>query len=638
MKWMVILLSLNQDNQRISGFDTETVRGYARICATEDEVWQTHSFNDIVIHLFTLLRHGRIQRRLFTYNMNFDFQAIIKYLYKEELQMIADNGATGVIIRDRWKVKFIPGRFASINDLTQKGREISFYDLAQFYNYAGLDKSSEDYLNKRKYESETTEFFKVFENTDEFLWHNKDELMSYCKADAYLASELGKFFDRKVFEVYDIHLRIFPSNAAIAEMMSTKPTDKTKFPYPKIVHEESHQYAEAAYHGGWFEVTKVGSFKDVTDIDISSAYPSTMVKLPHWGNGQFAHIGVDACNKLRDSDYYGWVLCEFDCPYIPYNGSDTYTWDEIQVGHDIKVSATNPKKYYPTGKRIQIITLIEYRFLKKWNYYVKMHDGYVWRKYQDKYRKPFHWVMDAYKVKKDLVKKYTKKVAKKMMEYTLSKIGMNGGYGKTVQRVGVHKMQNFYYGSYITAECRVQVADMVLSKGLEDLLIMVATDGALFDGHIEFTSEELGEGLGSWDVDYYDSALVLASGLYQLGKGEEIKTALRGINKDLKYNLRALLEKHRNKNQIVPNSKERPVGLKMALNYVNIFTKEDINVFHQWVRKINLNTDKKLKWNNLNCFGDLLDGNFSGERFSVQELEDIASKKDKVQKTLNEYN
>jgi hypothetical protein len=561
--------------------------------------------------------------------MKFDAQAILKYLDIDELRGILDEGVNGIEIRDRWLIKYIPDKFLSIKDLNDKKREITFYDAAQFYGYEGLAKSARTYLKKEKMDTETTEFFKEFENTDDFIFHNQSELMEYCLIDAQLVCDLANYFDRKVFEVFNIKLWGFPSNAAIAQELTIGGNKKYK--YPKIVFPLAHQYAEGAYHGGWFEVSRVGSFEEVTDIDISSGYPSTMLKLPHWGNGTFDKVGSQ--EDIEDLDYYGWVLCEFDCPYIPYNGIDGYTWLEMHKDKEIEVSATNRKKYYPDGKRIQIITLLEYRFLIKWGYYVELFDGYIWRQKNNKYPNPFAWIGDAYKIKQELVKKYTKKVAKEMMEYTLSKISMNGGYGKTCQKVGAAKMRNWFYASYITAETRIKVADIIKTKGLEDKLIMIATDGALFDGKIEFTDEERGFGLGSWDIDYYPSALVLASGIYQLGHKESIKTAMRGIIKNLGYDLRALLKKNTDKDIIIPNPKPRPVSMLQALNYVHIYTKEDINVFHDRVRKIRLNTDKKMKWGNLTTFGQLLEGNYRGKRFTVSELK----RKDEKQSRLDEF-
>ena len=43
-------------------------------------------------------------------------------------------------------------------------------------------------------------------------------------------------------------------------------------------------------------------------------------------------------------------------------------------------------------------------------------------------------------------------------------------------------MQNFFYGSYITAPTRIQIMEMILNEKLQDKLISIATDGILIDG------------------------------------------------------------------------------------------------------------------------------------------------------------
>lgn len=197
-------------------------------------------------------------------------------------------------------------------------------------------------------------------------------------------------------------------------------------------------------------------------------------------------------------------------------------------------------------------------------------------------------------------------------------------YGKTVQRIGHPAMQNFFYGSYITAPTRVQIMKMILDYKLQDDIISIATDGILLNKS-NFKLKEEQKGLGSWDITPYTKCLMLGNGMYQLN-GNTItdqKTALRGVTNKRDYDLISLLQKSRNKTEIIPMSnKKRPVTLNMGINFINIYTKNDINVFRKRNRIISINSDKSKYWPGIEKFGDLLDNQYRPIRFTIDELDE----------------
>ena len=627
-----------QSNYRKSALDTETVKGYARILSTEYRVWQAKSFEDCIRPLFFDYEDGKTGNIFFGWNMDYDLRAIFKYLPEKTLKSMVDSTKElpKTLVIGRYEIFYVPERFCSITDI--KSAEefynktiLYFFNISQFFGYMSLDNAGKDHIGKRKTDSDTIEYFKEFENTDEFIYHNSDELMRYCKADATLTKELGDYMSGHIQDLFGLDLKTFSSFGTIAQEM-TVGGERYKL-YPHVdQRSKKYKYASKAFHGGWFEVKKRGFFDKVTDIDISSAYPATMITLPHWGNGDMHPI--DYLFEIKEDDYYGWVLCEFDCPYIPYTGFDGYVWEEYHDGKTFQVEANNPKKYYPDGKRIQIITLLEYRFLLEYGFYVKLNKGCVWRPNsdkKDKYQKPFLWVEEAYN-RKNQLKKAGKK---KSYEYSLNKLAMNSGYGKTCQQVGHPKMQDMFYASYITAECRIKIIKFILDNKFEDKYIMIATDGILIEGHHEL---DLSKGLGGWDVEYYDEALILAAGIYQLNSKSGNKIAMRGLNrqKDLKeedHDLISLIKEHKNETSFIPYLKEKPLGMAQAMNYINIYTKEDINIWKERGRALNIDTDRKLKWFGINTFNDLLNNNFIGERFTVKELEDEKEKRKKEEES-----
>ena len=62
------------------GFDTETLEGYARVIATNEEYIPVSNFSDILDFLNLKKHRGVI---FWTWNLRYDTQAILKHLLKE---------------------------------------------------------------------------------------------------------------------------------------------------------------------------------------------------------------------------------------------------------------------------------------------------------------------------------------------------------------------------------------------------------------------------------------------------------------------------------------------------------------------------------------------------------------------------
>ena len=225
---------------------------------------------------------------------------------------------------------------------------------------------------------------------------------------------------------------------------------------------------------------------------------------------------------------------------------------------------------------------------------------------------------------------YKIKYGKKSIEYSLVKIALNGTYGKTVQKVGLHVMQDFRYGSYITALTRIKLISFILDHNLQDVVIMIATDGIYLAGHWEF--KNLGAGLGSWDIDYYDSGVFLGNGMYQL-RGNKPKLKLRGYGsgkytfhdyEPIEFDLIGSLRKHKSDTIYRPAHKamhkRKPNSFKMCLNLLD-YTKDDMNIFAYRDKGISCFSDKTKHWPGIETFNDLLNSNFKGIRFTVDEIE-----------------
>ena len=322
-----------------------------------------------------------------------------------------------------------------------------------------------------------------------------------------------------------------------------------------------------------------------------------MSKMPDWRNGRFENI-----EKEPENYEYGWVLCDIDTEYIPYQDKEHYTVKEIyeDIGEwDMKYTAK--KVTYPTGLRTAVITTEEYRWLKENGEYAKwLDEGIGWVKENDNYPNPFAWMKEMYKKRKGF-KKTDPALAQTM------KLLMNSLYGSTVQRKnGIGDLSNFCYGSYITGRARIQMFDVV--KANKEVIINIATDGLLSTRKLcESENFVVGENLGEWEYHEYSKGLVIGNGIRQLWKEDgSFETHARGITSDRSYDLMSHLEEKRDK-QTLEVGKVRVIQLGTMVNAHIKWKKEHLNTFVMQSRVLNVNTDKKRAWDReYENFGDLL--------------------------------
>lgn len=626
-----------------NSFDTETIAGYAVLVSTPRSHLELFDYkkedNAELILRFLAIQASSYGTRFFTFNLGYDVRAILKTMPVENWKELIDTNLT---IYKGYEMFYIPGKILRVHTAYKAKPYYTFtiYDIAQFYVGETLDSASKKYLNDSKLNPVQVENFKKHQidwNEEQLLDYfrkNFPIILEYGMKDASLTARLAEKTDDKINEMFGFRMKSFTSKAKIGEMRTLDYIGGIEnYPSYKFDSEEA-ETAHSSYHGGIFSTWKRGRFGTVTDLDIASAYPDAQAKMPHWDNGEIHSISGES--EILPEDYYGWVLTEFDCFYIPYHTGEHDKWKisfTTGVGKliDVEAESSVTAVYYPDGIRKQIITLHEYRFMKSHGFPCKLIAGYVWRQTQNKYKAPFGWMYEDYKMKSEIKRDPTR--GKKSVEYALIKIPMNGMYGKTAQTIGMAMMQNFFYASYITAETRIKVAAFIEDNNLRDRVINIATDGILLDGNFSHLVQELpDEPLGSWTCKVWQNAIVLGNGMYMLWNDEyysasekfkdHIKTAMRGISMRSDLDIKTVLEKLRQKTECIPLRKRRPVTEHQAILYVNIREKEDMNKFMFSDRKLQVDSDRKMKWEpELKTFGDLLEKKWNGIRYTVNELE-----------------
>jgi hypothetical protein len=576
------------------GIDTETPMGNLRVIATELEYREVSTFLEIVDFLTQKKYRGSI---MFSYNLSFDSEAILKTTGDMEfLKDIYMNGVKGVWYTDKIKIRWIPRKLLQIcvgSKKTNRTRYcVKILDIAQFYGGWRLDRVAHKYLGGFK---DPIDGHRLG-SEEGYYEDRKEEVGLYCQKDSELALKAAMLMKETIentpMKEGKLSFKNPISQAKIAEKYIKSTVD---YPSVPVALELFHYYAYKSYHGGIFSTLKRGFFKQkLYSYDINSAYPLQLKDLPHWGNGVFKHVLTpDSENK------YGWFECEFDCEWIPYSDYTRGFEIELKIRKLETAITINPKrKVYPTGIRTQWITKIEYEWLQKHHFPVRFIGGFEWFKETDTYKKPFRWIEDVYKRRKAI----SKEDKEDIKQYAL-KILLNSSYGKTAQaKRGMGSLTNFFYASYITAGCRLQIAKECVDN---PDVIEIATDSILTT--VPLTTLPISEKLGEWSLNVYEKGLIVGSGIRQLWKEDgTFKTNARGLTDKTDWNMYEMMLKEKESSWFY-HTKNRPLHLGEIIFHHKILSLKDLIVFEDVSKKLNVCTDRKRNWErDYTSFGDLL--------------------------------
>jgi hypothetical protein len=261
----------------------------------------------------------------------------------------------------------------------------------------------------------------------------------------------------------------------------------------------AHQFAQWAYYGGRFEITRIGAVDGpIYEYDINSAYPAAMRDLPCLVHGKWTvatrseleRLSPDALFVAHATFNYRRNLAEprpMMCG-LPLRQKDgRICWPER--GHGVYWSFE-----IRSAQRLGAhITYGERENLRA---------GYVYSKRCD--CKPFGFVDDLYR---------TRKALGKATAGTVIKLALNALYGKLAQRIGNPKFGNFLYAGMITALVRAKLNEAIAEAPGE--IVMVATDGIYSKRRL---SLPVGSDLGAWEAKEHAGLFLVQPGVYWDGK------------------------------------------------------------------------------------------------------------------------
>lgn len=549
-----------------TGLDTETLDGYAKlICAHDGDYKLCNSFIDVVNFLTRAKFRGKYN---WFYNIQFDFESIIKYLdYDELLTLYKDKELQ---YNEKYKISYIPKKYFSIKD--NANNNYYFYDMNNFLE-GSLNKVSSEMLHEGKMQYRPCP---KRMNIDSEYWKQEEKrIIQYCIKDAELTKRLADYFWNIIYDKLKFYPKTPMSKGKLSEEYFLHVCN---IPSINGMDERVIKYAYNSYYGGHFEILKRGYMEHVYSYDIKSAYPAEIANLIDMNKGKWQKTG-----KLHSDAHSGFYLCSVQAM------EPNFSPFMQKVGGDKGLNV------YPNGRFKQYLTKEEIEFFKAHfqNQTIKIENGYEF--FPKDEIKPF---------KSEIERLYQWKETEQNADVKKCvKIILNSLYGKFIQVSGdmnqTGKLFNPIYAAKITAGARLKILELALQK--PDCIISFSTDSVC---SLEKLNTPLNPQLGDFQLDFSGEGVFIMSDIYNLWNTQEKKekSKLRGFSlassrdidekkvylKDILLNLNGTEYKYYT---------ERPDHLGECIAHKHTKDiKKNLNVFSKHEKTIDINGDSKRVW------------------------------------------
>jgi hypothetical protein len=542
-----------------TGLDTETYHGYVKLICDDTGRWKDiECFQDILFFLID----GRYRNRFnWFYNIQFDFESIVKHLPEEDLINLYIEKELNY---GGYHISYIPKKFFAIRDLQR--HYYYFYDLFSFLD-TSLNTASKKFLHDQKIDTINSALL----NTDWYYWtQNYKEIVKYCIYDASLTKRLADYFWSIIYNRmnYAPH-RPFSKGKLSEEYFLHTCYIPTINDIPKMV----LRYAYENYTGGRFEILKRGYFEKVYSYDIKSAYPHVMRNLIDFSLGEW-----DTVTKETSNPYVGFYNCEVIC-------NEDVVSPFCKKIHKIL-------NIYPNGIFPIYLNSHEIEFINK-NFpsiEITIRNGYEF--YPDRLEYPF-------KEEIERLYKWKESEPDPDIKYAV-KILLNSLYGKTIQAVGgrTGKIFNPIYATLITSDTRISLLKQALKNF--DKIIAFSTDSVSSTTKLKSPKNPQ---LGDFSLDFEGSGVYVMSDIYTLWNKQKFKNKFRGFS--------LVSEKDRNEVEEIPLTKilnsisnstiytyktNRVYHLGECIRHTRTRDIKDINIFDTTIKTLNINNDSKRIW------------------------------------------
>lgn len=583
----------------MTGFDSETHKGQAVLLATP----RVYSLFPKTFEQCAAFLASIGDPELICWNADYDVGAILKFLPPALLERLYQLGRwtwetrlPGWSSAGKVSLHFVPRKFLRVHVGKQR---FTVYDLAQFYNMS-LNKAARDFLGEEK--SDPGVSWDQLANALRNDPAKRKRIIDYCMRDALLVERLARLTNEK-FSKIGVPFENPVSCASLSYRVFKNNLD---FEIPREVNEVGRE----SFRGGMIECLRAGMFPRAWYIDLRSAYPSSICQLQDPPNVWTPIEG----GKVRRDAAYASIECTV---HVPRN------WPKGWLPY---VPVRNGLLFYPVGRWRTWLDLYTFRQVQKRGLVETVHSGVQGLGYSA--RRPFRREIER------LFKERSKDAQKKWAV----KIILNSLYGKFAETIDyklpacdwsdledLSKLNlafearerftnhtNFFMAGEVTSRTRWRL--------IEDLkpadVISYATDG-VFLRRLP-VGLDFGDRLGQWSpAEEVRDLVVVGSGIYCYKAWDakesawKAQTRFRGFASGL--DLYTLLDR-KSHNVPIELQRNQKLGSTIVTGNWDMF-----NVIHKEQRVLNVNFDRKRKWETVWKARDLLRRSFESAPWYLTE-------------------
>lgn len=413
---------------------------------------------------------------------HYDVNMIMRDLSPKTKDVLFRTGAP-VLYKTKtnnWKIEYLHRKTFKVSSLNHR-RRIVIYDTFAFFMCAAAE-AYRRWLG----DLDLSVIEKGKASRSDFTIDELDFIIGYNRAECLLLVEVMNRIRKHAREV-DLEPKKWYGPSALACELLRRERIAYNYPRWKIfrrkVHKNITKAFEYAYFGGRVEAFQLGSFKNVLQLDINSAYPASMKSLP-----KISVLWLKA-DTFQPHTFSVWRVKWKNCSpigpfpfrskgriFFPANGEGYYWEPEVRAALAVYGPARVQIKYgYVNGGN------------EKANIGRVMENVYNHRQEFKRQKNPAEMVL---------------------------KLAINSSYGKLAQHRGTGAYHCLPWAGYITSDTRAQT--FLVAANQFPKVIGIATDGILVRDGFDTTSLTIGKGLGDWSVEKYEKATVLMSGVYWL--------------------------------------------------------------------------------------------------------------------------
>jgi hypothetical protein len=479
---------------------------------------RTLSFGDIAE---LILKVGRANPDAWHVGFAFDYDVnqIIRSLPYRHLEYLNDNGQ--VKYGPYW-IAWRKGKSFCISKRDGDTKStVTIYDIFSFFASSFVNALSTILGSDDRYSEAVRTVVTGKARRKQFTLKELDnEVIPYWKEEIRLLEVLITRF-RDLLYSADFPIVKWYGPGAIASLVLNRVGIKSDMAVPP---DEVIEAAQYAYAGGRFELFRCGRYQGpVWAIDINSAYPNALARLPSLASGHWVYkpIGKQV-SEITRTDISSFAIYHIELshpqwrlPWYPDTppGPLFFRTDKGEMRYPWHV-----KGWYwgPEVENLCHPKIAPHAYVYG-----------VWRFVTDTSLKPFSFIPDMYS------QRQAWKRAGKPEQLAL-KLAMNSIYGKLAQRIGWEQKgeaPNFHqleWAGWVTSYVRAELFRALWQLG--NGIVSVETDGIYTTTDPKGIGISASKDLGGWDVTHYDEIIYLQSGTYHARSGEKWISKYRGLD------------------------------------------------------------------------------------------------------------